>query len=212
VFDEEVSLSVSGEGGAIAVVAGWNEPDGLQRAAASGERTAVIPAGAERYLRLRGNGDYQYQLAFAGRPPPLQAAQELELNLELATTQVAAYQFLGQRVAGTVSIHNRSSEAAEISLAAHATDSRWSVELERETFTLAAGETLQTVMQVRVPDDAWADRTVRISLAAYGNNQVQAETSVDISVDRDVGLVDPEPHWPIPEALRGGLNLAWTAL
>src|SRR5690606_26522402 len=36
--------------------------------------------------------------------------------------------------------------------------------------------------------------------------------SVDITVDREVSLTAPEPYWPIPQALRGGLNLAWTAL
>src|SRR5262249_45958553 len=40
----------------------------------------------------------------------------------------------------------------------------------------------------------------------------QQTASVPIIVGRDAPAVNPEQVWPLPEALLGGLNVAWSAL
>jgi hypothetical protein len=104
------------------------------------------------------------------------------------------------------------SEAIALSLHALISDARWQARLERNEIELAAGETATVDLQVAVPDDAWADRPVQVSVAAYQGRHLQGQASAVIDVSTEVNPVQAHPYWAVPDALRGGFNLAWTAL
>jgi hypothetical protein len=58
-------------------------------------------------------------------------------------------------------------------------------------------------------DDAWADWPVRISARAIDAGGGHAETYQEITAGRASTPVNPQWGWTVPEALRGGFNVAW---
>jgi hypothetical protein len=214
VFDSDIPLVISGTGPSIALLADRGDRDALTLDRASGTRNATIPAGEARFLRVLGSGEYRYVLQVdggSGKTPDL-AAVSVSLGLVLASDQVAAYQTQGQRVDGKIEINNPGSEAIVLNLRALTSDARWQARLERNDLELAAGETATVDLEVVVPDDAWAGRPVQVSVAAYQGRHLQREASAVIAVSTESNPVQAHPYWAVPDALRGGFNLAWTAL
>jgi hypothetical protein len=214
VVDSDIPVVISGTGPGIALLADQGDRDALTLDRASGTRNATIPAGEAYFLRVRGTGEYRYEIQIDGengkRPDP--AAVPVALDMVLASDQVAAYQTQGQRVDGKIKINNPGSEAIALNLHALISDARWQARLERNELELAAGETATVDLEVVVPDDAWADRPVQISVAAYQGRHLQGQASAVVAVGTEVNPVQAHPYWAVPDALRGGFNLAWTAL
>jgi hypothetical protein len=214
IFGSDASMAIAGTGPGIALLADRGDRDALTLDRASGTRTATIPAGEAYFLRVRGNGEYRYELQVDGQrggaPDP--AVASVSLDLVLASDQVAAYQTQGQRVDGRIEIVNPGGETIALNLLALTSDARWQVQLERDEVHLAAGETATVDLEVVVPDDAWSGRPVQVSVAAYQDRHLKGQASTGIDVSTEANPVQAHPYWAVPDALRGGFNLAWTAL
>jgi hypothetical protein len=65
---------------------------------------------------------------------------------------------------------------------------------------------------VHVPEDAFADKPVRLSVGAFDTAGVQAETFVEISAGRETPPIEPVRGWTLPDELVGGFNAAQAAL
>jgi hypothetical protein len=213
-FGSDTAIAISGTGPGIALVADRDDRDSLTLDQASGIRTATIPAAGAHFLRVRGNGEYRYAIQIDGEngKTPDPAAVPVTLDMVLSSDQVAAYHPQGQRVDGHIEIVNTGSEATALSLLALTSDARWQVQLERDKVQLAAGETATVDLHVAVPDDAWAGRPVQVSVAAYQDRHLEGQASTMIDVGTEANPVQAHPYWAVPDALRGGFNLAWTAL
>jgi len=213
VFDSDTLIAISGTGPRITLVANPNDRDALTLDRASGIRTATIPAGEAYFVYVRGDGDYRYEIQINGEPGTAPTASDVPfaLNLALSADSVAAYRNQAQRVDGQIELANSGSEAIELSLRALTSDARWQVQLERDEVQLASGATATVDLRVMVPDDAWAGRPVQVSVAAYAGRHLQGQVSALIDVDTDAHPVQPHPYWAVPDAMRGGFNLAWTA-
>jgi hypothetical protein len=203
----------------VALLAHGGDRDALVRDK-SGELAGVIPAGAQRYLRVRGDGDYLMALRIGGEQSSPQPAPALPvaLDLELAGREVAAYRPFGQRVDGRVTLRNTGAEAVSVTLDATTSDARWRVAVEPRTLQVPGAGTASAALRLDVPDDAWADRPVRVSVGvrdsagAGSEGGAAAQAGVDVVARRDIDPVQPVAHWEVPDALRGGFNLAWRAL
>jgi Mg-chelatase subunit ChlD len=223
VFEADTALAIRVEQRQnVALLAHGGDRDALVRDK-SGEPSGVIPAGAQRYLRVRGDGEYRMALSIGGEAPPSQpvVALPVALDLELAAREVAAYRPFGQRIDGRVTLRNTGTEAVSVTLDATTSDARWRAAVEPQTLRIPGAATASAALRLAVPDDAWADRPVRVSVRARdasgaggagGTMGTAMEAGVDVVARRDIDPVQPVAHWEVPDALRGGFNLAWRAL
>lgn len=215
VLDQAVGLAVETENKqTIDLVAQPADRGGLAWDAAGNRYTGTIPAGEQRYLRIRGQGSYALRVILDGveAQPAAAGPSPVALELGFEARTVAAYQPYGQRVAGRLELRNGGAEATTVMLEAVTSDARWTAVLEPAELRLGAGESGRASVRVAVPDDAWADRPVRVSVRARDARGATAETFAEIAVGRDAALVAPVRHWEVPAALLGGMNVAWQAL
>ena len=196
----------------IDLVAQAADRGGLDWDAAGNRYAGTIPAGEQRYLRIRGQGRYALRVILDGKEPAAVMPAQVALQLEFDAPAVAAYQPYGQRLAGGLELRNSRTEATTVALEVATSDARWTAIPTPAELRLGPGATGKATVQVSVPDDAWADRPVRISVRARDAHGASAETFAEIAVERDAALVSPLRHWEVPDALRGGLNVAWQAL
>lgn len=172
----------------------------------------TLPAGHTSYLVVRPGGPTKYRLelrfdgeaASAGPAVPLPVKPQLDLQTET----VSGYRAYGQLVNGSIRLTNNGPETLNLSLRTATSDRRWQVRTGQAEVVVAPGGSGQVPLQVLVPDDAWADRPVRISVAAYTQDGRHVETFREIAVDGEAPAVNPRRYWDLPDELRGGFNVA----
>lgn len=168
---------------------------------------ADVAAGQTYWLRVRGAGEYHFDLA--GTDPP-SARQPLELSMVLETQTVQAFSPWRQHVAGSVTLRNPASESRRVRFDTHITDVRWTVHNLPRQVSVAGGGSREVEFAVVVPPDAVLHPPVRLTIRgrdAYGEGRAAREIVADASVSPADGVF----HWSIPAALRGGINVALTA-
>ena len=183
----------------------------LQYDALSGSYRTIIPAGGPYQLIVDSRRE-AYRLALEFPTGPAFKSGGLlpaELRLTFDTQKISAYRSYGQHLTGVLEVHNSSIVPIEADLNAVTSDYRWQVALDQDSIAVAPGSSARVGVQVLAATDAWADRPVRVSVLAVDDNGAQAEAWQDIGVDRDIAGQHPQFGWGIPEALRGGFNLAW---
>jgi hypothetical protein len=169
-----------------------------------------IPAGAMTYLEIRSaNEGYRLAIGWDGSPEPSLAAGKpaAEIELDLDAAAVRAYREYGQRVTGRLRVMNTGASTLAMSLEAATSDRRWQVELEQAAIEVAPGETRKVPLTVNVPRDAWNGFSTRISVRAF-NEGGQVTAQGDIHVETEADPVSPVRHFALPDALRGGFNVA----
>jgi hypothetical protein len=175
--------------------------------------TATLPAGTQLHVSLSGPGGYTLDVASEGLPTAVPVSPlPVTVELRLATTDVAAYTEFGQRVAGTLHVTGAPGEALSLALDAATTHPTWTVEPGQTRIEVPAGGTADIPLDIVVARDAWADVPVRITVRLRDDAGRQTTVAADLTPRRDVALVAPEPWWPVPEAMLGGLDVASLAL
>ncbi|NHA14674.1 VWA domain-containing protein [Thioalkalivibrio sp. XN279] len=213
VADRDVALALESEQKlSIDMVARAGERGGLERDSSGARYVGTIPAGEQRYLRIRGQGRYDMRVVLDDGEARAPAPMNMALALEFDTRAVAAYQPYGQRLTGTLELSNEGTAVTTVALEAVTSNARWQVSTRPGELRIEPGASATAEVRVAVPDDAWADRPVRISVQAADGQGGAVETYAEIDVDRDAPLAAPERHWDVPDALLGGLNVAWQAL
>jgi len=175
-----------------------------------------LPAGQRHFMHIGMRNvpdDYTVTMLVGGEtePPPVPAPISAELDLELDAASVTAYEQFGQRVTGELRIRNTGATPLTLGLDATTSDSRWYVELSSESATVEPGTVETVVVDITAPPDTWADKPVRISARAAANDGRLVSASADLGVKTDGLPTNPVHAWHIPAALRGGLNVAWSA-
>jgi Mg-chelatase subunit ChlD len=215
VFDEPTQISftaeqqprvelVSREYGARSLLS-WDS--------AAKQLKGTIPAGTETYAQVTSNGAYRIAVDFPFKPGALKPAQApLALSLKLANSEVAAYRSYGQKVVGELKLKNSASTPRQVQLESATSDVRWISDLDKKRFTVPAAGEVTVPIALRVPADAWAVTPVRLSILAATDDGARSETFAEIRAGRESRAVNPVPAWPIPDALRGGFNVAWSGL
>lgn len=198
---------------------------------APGSSRVSIPSGTRVYLTISGIGPYRVTIVPDGGTPaaipantpaaspivspaasPV-AAAGIMMQLALGTTPVAAYWSEGQRVDGTLTIGNASGEEQHLGLDSRVGNSRWRVEPGSSDIILKAGESTTIPVAVHVAPDAWADQPIFVAIEAVNELNVrQASAMVLVTPSRDAPPLNSETYSPLPVALLGGLDAAWTGL
>ena len=174
--------------------------------------SGTLPAGVVTLLHIESARPRPYTLTMLlgneSSPPKRESGPDANATITFAADAVAAYARFAQRVAGELSLTNRSSEPLELHIDATASDIAWAVEAERDEITLRPGATETIGLTVTAPIDARADKPVRIGIRARAADESFISTWSDIAVDPDAATVNPVRSWQIPESLRGGLDVA----
>ena len=172
--------------------------------------TGILPQDIDTYLRLGGVGHYTLTLLLDDETAPPEPLPELLLTLalNLEDDEVAAYERVGQRLAGKLALKNAGDAPLDLALEAAVSDPRWQVAFESERVSLAAQSRRIVAVEVIAGPDAWADIPVRVGARAMTPDGRQASAFTDVRVDRDALGVNPVHAWNVPEGLRGGFNLA----
>lgn len=171
--------------------------------------TAPLPAGTALFLNVGATGDYTLEFESDGLPAPVSDMDlPIAAALEPSTTEVAAYTDFGQRIAGTLRLTGAPGADLAVTLDALTTHPQWSVGFDQAQVTVPAGTTVEVPLTIVAARDAWADEPVRVTVRARDAEGRQATTYADVTPRRDVALVMPEPWWPLPASMLGGLDVA----
>jgi len=191
---------------------------GLNRLDFEYDRTAnfyrgVLPPG-DHYLMHVGKknvpDDYTVTLLIGDetQPPPALDALPAEIALQLSANTVTPYEPFGQRVSGELSVRNSGAAALDLSLEATTSDLRWRTELAAASVSLAPGSSQTVALGITAPPDVWGDQPVRVGVRAVAADGRAITEYADLDVDREGMPTDPIHAWPVPPALRGGINVA----
>lgn len=148
--------------------------------------------------------------AAAPAAPP--AAGPVAATLVLEHDRISAFRTHGQRVAGSLRLSNSGDRPLALELEAATSDHRWQARLDHSRVELPAGGSVELPVEILAPADAWADWPTRISVRARSADGVHVEAWAEVDADRDIAPVAPRFGWQIPDALRGGFNVAWSGL
>ncbi|MEM1232375.1 MAG: hypothetical protein AAGI15_17695, partial [Pseudomonadota bacterium] len=177
----------------------------------TGGSTVALPAGAEAYLYLSGRGDYAFALTEPGTAAPAAPAPlPVAMTLTLDEQTIAAYSPWQQQLDGTLSLDNSDQQAQTLTLAGRSTDDRWHLILPQEEQQVPAGGSLELPVSLVVEPDALPDLPVALRvIASAGNRRGQARVAVEAV--RGQTPRSPSVFEPVPDALRGHLNVAAAA-
>jgi hypothetical protein len=181
----------------------WSEEEGAYH--------GTLPAGLPLLMRLQGRGGYRLEVTFDGGPAPQPRPDPLPVTATLPSNShvFAAYWHQGQRADLPLSLTNNGDQSLVISLDAESSHHQWSARPAESVVLLEPAR--QTVVPIRVmaPPDAWADRPIRITVRARGENGASRTAEAHIVARCGAPPVNPYVAWPVPEELLGGLNAAW---
>ena len=158
----------------------------------------------------------EYRLALETRPWSESDARAgsggLGLRIDAPESAPAAFANHGQRLDLSTTIANESSEPVGVRFETRTSHHAWHVNApDPVTVAPESEQTLNLI--VDIPPDAWAGHPVRVALIASGTDGAAlAEAEQTITPDPDAVPIAPYRKPPLPEALLGGLNLAWAAL
>ena len=124
----------------------------------------------------------------------------------------AAFQPLAQQLSIPLRVQNRSADPQHISLSVRSSHWRWQPRISESELTLGPGESRETPVDVEIQADAWSDQAVQIAARATADQGQQGVAALQLQAACNAQPVSPRLDFPVPEALRGGFNLAWSAL
>lgn len=176
-----------------------------------------VPSGQPLLLEVHGMGPYDIALSPVDDPRPIVASPvagtepALTASLDLGETPPAAYWTEAQVVEGTFSVTNSGNAAVEVDLAATTGHFHWDATLERETVTVAAGETAEMPIEVLIAPDAWADQPVFVAVEAR-DGETSASAMALVIPSRTAPPLNARRWDHLPPSMLGGLNVAWGGL
>src|SRR5690606_37280063 len=135
---------------------------------------------------------------------------ELDLALELGTTEAAAFWHAGQSIAGTLTVRNDGADDVTASLAAAADVPGVVIDLPGEA-TVKTGETLELPVTLRLPSDLPDQAPLLIQLSAAGGSS-RAVASQEVALRCEAAPVSPFPYWSVPDGLLGRPNVLLAGL
>lgn len=168
---------------------------------------AELAPGQIHWLQVQGNGEYHFDLSALVDLPGAGAENPVEVDLSLDHDRIAAFSPWAQQLTGELTLTNPADQARNISLQTHVTDVRWRMNHAPGPFQLGPKESTTIALSLAVPPDVPALRPARVSAHARDRHG-HGKATHDIAIDADAPPVQPAFHWPVPEALRGGMNAA----
>lgn len=190
----------------------FNE-DSKRRTADGRVYQGALAAGETYLLNVSGKGSYQVELVYSPDGPTVSDGPAPVLSTPESLPRFAAFRDETQAVEVPVELENPGSAPRNLQLEGSVSAAGWSVDLPPQPVRLGPGE----ARTVRVPLRARADLPATASAALFlravaDDGAASASGTVPLAAACGVPAVAPAAHRPVPHAMRGGLNLAWTAL
>ena len=165
-------------------------------------------------LRVRGDpGDYAFRLE---RHPPWAPegpeAAVLALRFLDAPPTWAAFEDRGQAATVRLEIVNRGAQPRALHLKGWFSRWDWQAVPEDDTLRLEAGGAAAVPVRILAPPDIPSGEPVELWLGVADGETVQAAARLAMPVVCGAEVQGPRDVWPVPEPLRGGLDVAWRAL
>jgi len=179
--------------------------------------TGVVPAGTTAAVRIKGFKDtaaYTLEVEMAGHAataPAVAPVGSLTAELALDSKEVAAYWHRGQRVGGTLTLSNGGSNAVEAALESAALPAGWHFEMPASS-GVGTGETVTVPVSLEIEPDAYAMRAMRVAISARAAGAAPVTAVADLGVAIEAEPVGDHLTFNLPPELRGGFNVAWSAL
>lgn len=178
--------------------------------------TAGLKPETTHYLQIRGSSTYEIALDF--NPPIAQSDRgqaPVSLILESDVERIAAHHPQGQSFGGRLKIDNPGDAAITLALRPFSSDHRYVLALpDKEVSVAAKGETLVPIA-ITVAPDVEAGQSIRLGVRGVSNAPGQADgqagSYLEISASSDIPTLNSQRHWSMPDPLRGGLNVLWSA-
>ncbi|MDT8321431.1 MAG: VWA domain-containing protein [Xanthomonadales bacterium] len=136
----------------------------------------------------------------------------ITLEFSQAPPIPAAFRARAQQLTVPLRVKNRSAQPRQLTLAARSSHWGWRAQPAEPELELAANEVREVDLTVDIMPDAWADHVVQLFVQATstGSNE-QSLAELNLEAACEAPLISPRQDFPIPDALRGGFNLAWSA-
>jgi hypothetical protein len=176
--------------------------------------TADLPAGGPYLVRVDGGGSVALHFRFGADGPtaaPRATPPALQMTLQ-GLTDVAAYHPYAQRQELALEIRNDGGETLDLQLESHVTDAGWQVQPQIAQIRLPAGETRQVPVEVEVAPLARGDLPTTVTIGLRAPDGGVATLTTRASAICGLPPVGGFPASPLPAALLGGVNVAWTGL
>lgn len=179
---------------------------------AEGRQRITLPPATEGYLHLSGAGSYDFQLQAPGVVPvPAPEPLPLAIDFPAGGPPLAAYSDWQQNLAANLTVRNTGTAPLAARLSASTTDDRWQLALPEPAVNLAAGASIKVPMRLTVAPDAWPDEPVLLRVRASDERGRLARSEQPMQAQRQVLPIQPSVHSPVPERLRGHINVALAA-
>lgn len=204
------SMTITTSAAAIVDVLTGDDQASVAASEDGAKQVFPLPAGAPSWLRVRSEGRYRLEIDGNGGTAAVRGAERM--RLALPQTPVAAFWPRSQQVAGDLVIRNPDADPVTLRLSAVATHYAFRPRIPQEVVALGGGETTHVPVIVDIGSDAWSSSPVRITLAARRDDTDFAVATAELTADPTVDPVGERLDFAVPEALRGGFNVGWTAL
>ncbi len=183
----------------------WNDADSILE--------GTLPADSAAFIRVSGEGAYAFRVRLdpGPEPTPEAPAAEVEASLPRGPHVFAAFWPERQRMEVPVELRNSSPQETTLSLSVASSDARWNGSLPAGTITLGPNESRSVPLSVEVPEDAWGDHPVTVTLRAMAPNGGFATASTELLAVCEAPPVNPSLPEPLPSPLLGGINVASSA-
>lgn len=189
--------------------------DAVGDMAASADGTSMsieLPPGKDRllYINAGAAGRYRVAFAFSDGPTAVLPSSSLGVTLGLTVPRVAAFARSGQRIPVVLNVHNDGTAAVDAALALHLSDDRWTIEGAPPSLSIEPGATAKAEFALLAPPQLFEGRVVVSAKASAGPAVSSAEGEIAIAADAQPA--SPQMSWTLPDALLGGIDVAWSAL
>ncbi|MEM7083809.1 MAG: VWA domain-containing protein [Pseudomonadota bacterium] len=171
----------------------------------------------DHLLRLRssrpGQGTYRLQAVIID--PFIEPDNELssiEVKITGDTPTLAAYEETGQRLKLAMRVQNKADQVENLTVVSASSHAGVHVQSDQPALTLNPGEAKRVTFDIQVQPDLRDDLDTLISMGVRTRSNDYTGNSIFLDAACGVTPVNATRLWPIPEALLGQVNAAWTGM
>lgn len=196
---------------------GPSDVDALGQFHLSGQNAAQqlkVPSATPILIRFQAwkGGAYQVVLSKAGQPVTAPAPTSIKADLSLDASTIAAFIAQAQDVAGTLHVHSDAAAAVTLKPTIWIGDERWSLRGLGNSISIGPRADMRLPVVLHVAPDAHDSLPIGVEVSLESGAAATAVAQSQVTAQIGATPVAAHREYAIPEAMRGGVNVAWSAL